>query len=116
MRHRWNRSGYGITSRQCTACWATGTRWGKGSTSWQGVMPDGTRYSGVIPKCPGTPWIREPFASGQAMWTIRVNGHDVVMADRHLVAQFGREHVEDLLKRHNVPPLPEQAWEELTAA
>lgn len=113
MRHTWNRSGYTVTTRSCTACWATGSRFGKGSTPWHGTMPDGTHYSCRIPPCPGTPWVRRD-GGAVTYWAIGPHNHRIEITPA-LVTQFGREHVENMVERHGFPPLPADAWKDLEA-
>lgn len=119
MRHAWS---YGKSdaknsrSRYCAQCWATGRRYGRNSTVWDTFRPSGAFYgTRRVPPCPGTPWVRFAESAGPEWRLFDRETHAVMRrVNGGLVAQFGREHVEQLLARTpGVPPLPEAAWEEL---
>lgn len=118
MRHKWDygsSTAWSARSRRCVRCWATGARFGPGSEPWHGTMPDGSRYHAAMstPECPGTPWVRTEDEAG-LRWLLLDREHHPRLVSRPLVRQFGRQHVEEMLKRTEAPPLPEVAWAELS--
>lgn len=111
MRHRWD---YGEStarparSRRCTACWATGRRYGYGSAPWTTYLPGGDA-AGVAktPPCPGTPWV---LCRGYWKLPALPGEERPYLVTVRLIAVSERAAIERMLEEDGKPPMPEDAW------